>query len=121
MAFKKIIGWILLASGIIIIFWSLYSAYNIFNVKTKAPEIFRIETKETSLQINSLEQDKIKSFTPSELHEEIKKIIDVQMKEIIPSEFISKLLNLISWSIFIGILILGGSKIASIGINLIKE
>jgi len=46
----------------------------------------------------------------------MKKIIEEQIKEIVPPGF----LNLISWSIFAGILIFGGSGIAGIGVRLIK-
>lgn len=115
MKIKKIIGWVLLVSGLIIIFWALYSSYNIFTVKAPVPEIFKIER-----EIEIPERDKTTPTSPEELQEEMKKIIQEQIKEIIPPEFLSKLLNLISWSIFAGILIFGGSKISGIGIKLIK-
>jgi len=119
MIFKKIIGWILFGSGVLIIFWSLYASYNIFTARNKAPEVFKIEEK--SSIADSLQKDKTKLFTSGELPDEIKKMIELQMREIIPTEFLAKILNLISWSIFVGILIFGGSKISSLGIRLMKE
>jgi len=115
---KKILGWILLVAGLFIIFWILYSTYNIFTGKTQAPEIFKAEEKK---QILSEEEDKTSFSFQEETQEEMKKMVEEQIKEMVPSEFMSKILNLISWSILAGILIFGGSKISGIGIRLIKE
>ena len=123
---KKILGWALLVVGLLLIFWILYSTYNIFTGKTLAPEIFKMEKKET---VSSEEKDEADylSFegTPEEAsektQEEMKKMVEEQMREMVPSEFMSKILNLISWSILAGILIFGGSKISGIGIKLVKE
>ena len=115
---KKITGWALLIAGLIIIFWVLYSSFKIFTAKTTAPEIFKVTEKKEQLLP---EEIKTTPSSPEELQNEMKKIIEEQMKEIIPSEFLTKLLNLLSWSIFTGILIFGGSKISGIGIRLIRE
>ncbi len=112
---KKIIGWALLTVGLLLIFWTLYSTYNIFTVKEGAPEIFKIEK-----QALPKEENKTNFASPEELQDEMKKIIEEQIKETIPPELISKLLNLISWSVFASILIFGGSRISGIGIKLIK-
>jgi len=37
-----------------------------------------------------------------------------------PPGFISKILNLISWSIFMFILVMGGGKISTLGTQLLK-
>jgi hypothetical protein len=42
------------------------------------------------------------------------------LKEILPAEAITKMLNLIVWSILAGIFIFGGSQISSLGIKLLK-
>lgn len=115
---KKITGWALLIAGLIIIFWVLYSSFKIFTAKTIAPEIFRVTEKKEQLLS---EERKTTPFSPEELQDEMKKIIEEQMKEIVPSEFLTKLLNLLSWSIFTGIFIFGGSKISGIGIRLIRK
>jgi hypothetical protein len=108
----KIFGWTLLIVGLVIIFWTLYSCYNVFTGKEKAPEIFKIESKKTPTQI------KTKIPTPEE---EMKKLIIEELKEMLPVDVFSKLLNLISQSILAGIFIFGGSQISQIGIKLIKK
>jgi len=117
MELKKIIGWILLVFGLIIIFWVLYSSYNIFMAKVPAPEIFKMEKKE---QIKPGE-NKATPISSEEPQEEMERIIKEQIKNIIPSDSLAKLLNLISWSIFAGILVFGGSRISGLGIRLMRE
>lgn len=99
---KKIPGLILLFSGLIVILYGLYSSYNIFTVKNQAPEIFT-EQKSTVLPSGQIEQ-----------------LLQEQLKGLLPTDSIPQLLNLMSWSIFAGILILGGGQIAGLGIKLLK-
>ena len=109
--FQKFFGWALLFVGVTIIFWSLYSSYNIFTAKTTAPEIFKMPEKETVLPKKETQK----------LEAQIQEMIGEQLKGIIPAETLPTLLNLIAWSIFAGILIFGGAQIAGLGIKLIKK
>lgn len=110
---RGILGWALLAVGVLIIFWALYSSYNIFSGKTEAPQIFSQEIeKETSSQ---------EGASSSQMQEEMRKMVADQIENMVPPFFISRILNLISWSIFVGILIFGGSKISLLGIRLIRK
>lgn len=113
MQFKTIIGWVLLAAGLIIIFYSLYSSYNIFTAKTAVPEIFKIEAGE---EIALSQRGEI-----PDIEVQAKKMIIEQLRAVIPGETLSQILNLISWSIFAGILIFGGAQISNLGIRLIKK
>ncbi len=107
---KVLLGWLLLAVGIFIIGWGLFSSYQIFTGKTSAPEIFKVQT-ETEIV-------KPEKVLPSE--EQIKGLLQEQLKEMLPTDFTPMLFNLISWSIFVGLLIFGGSKIGLLGIRLIR-
>jgi hypothetical protein len=120
MAFEKanikgILGWALLAIGLLIVCWPLYCSYNIFSGKTEAPQVFtdqiQAEKNTGSQAINPQEQAK----------EETEQIIADQIEKIVPSSFIPRIFNLISWSIFVVILIFGGSKISLLGIRLMKN
>lgn len=104
---KKISGFILLFAGLIIIFYGLYSSYNIFNGKTEAPVVF--QTAE-----NNISPAKI------DLEAQAQKLLEDQLKNLLPAGSITQLLNLLSWSIFAGILVLGGGQISGIGIKLLK-
>jgi len=110
MSFNKIIGYLLLFIGLAIIFWCLYSSYNIFTAKTSPPEIF------SSLSLN--EKEKIGG---KDIQAQMEKMIKEQFKEIISPNFLPKLFNLISWSIIAGILIFGGAQISNLGIKLLAS
>jgi len=104
---KKILGLSLLFLGLIIIFYSLYSSFNIFTAKTSAPGIFKTEIVPSQKNGEGLEV-------------QVQQMIGEQLKGMLPANSIPQLLNLISWSIFAGILIFGGTQITTLGIKLIK-
>ncbi len=107
---KQIVGWLFLILGIAVIFYSLFSSLNIFTGKTMAPEIF------------SGANGSAANGTPiGSLNAQVDKMIGEQLKSIIPSNAIPKLLNLISWSIFATLLIFGGVQISNLGIKLLKS
>lgn len=113
----KIFGWTLFLVGIVIIFWTLYSSYNIFTAKTALPEFFKIETKETT----PTPFKKKVSIKPEEIQEQLGEMIGEQLKRMLPVDFLPKFLNLVVWSMLAGILIFGGSQISSLGIKLLKN
>lgn len=110
---KKFFGWILLFLGLVTIFWSLYSSYNIFIGTKEPPQIFKIEKEES-----------LSKTEKSTLEERLKRIVSEkvgeQLKAMIPPGALPKLLNLMAWSMLAFILIFGGTQIATLGIRLIK-
>jgi len=117
MKFMKIFGWVLLAFGLAIIVWTLYSSYNIFIGKSPAPEFFKIEEMVTQAPPSAKEK---LSVSPEALQQEIEKMIGEQLKGILPVDTLPKILNLICWSMLAWILIFGGAQISSLGIKLLK-
>jgi len=110
MNLNKIIGFVLLILGLLIIGWTLFESYNIFNGKTSAPFVFKTQTFE----------QKTSSNNPTDLKKQLNEALKKQLNEMLSPETFSKILNMISWSIFAGILILGGGQIAGLGIRLIS-
>lgn len=105
---RKTFGLILLLLGIVVIIYTLYSSFTIFTAKAAPPEIFKIEAQTSSQQ------------GAQGLEAQFQEMIDEQLKGLIPVDSITTLLNLITWSIFAGILIFGGGQISGLGIKLIK-
>jgi hypothetical protein len=105
---KKISGFVLLLGGVVIILYSLNSSYGIFTAKNPAPEIFKAEQKT------------IQKAGGQDLQAQLEGILQDQLKGLLPAGSLPALLNLVSWSIFAGILILGGGQIAGLGIKLLK-
>lgn len=110
MAVKQIIGWFFVALGVAIILYSLYNSFQIFNGLKNAPSIF--VTQESIIK-NPAES--------SILPEEIAIQFQQYLKNVMPPSNVNQLLNLISWSIFSWILIIGGSHIANLGIKLVSK
>ena len=100
----------MLLGGVVIILWGLYSSYNIFTGKARLPEIFKLEEEKTAAP---------QQGTISDLQTQVQETVGEQLKELLPSNTIPKLLNLITQSILAGILIFGGAQISGIGIKLI--
>jgi len=112
----KIFGWVLLLAGVVIIGWTLYFSYNIFTGKTAVPEIFIIEAKEVQVPTKG----KIPT-SPTEIQEQIGKMLGEQLTGILPTDVLPKMLNLGVWAMLAGLLIFGGSQISNLGIKLIKK
>lgn len=113
MDIKKISGWVLLAAGLIIIAWAMYSSYSIFTGKTFAPEIFKLE----QAQNISASQTGGNQVTEAQLQ----KMIGDQLKGLIPANALEKILNLTVWSLLAFLLIFGGTQIATLGIKLLNK
>lgn len=111
---NKIIGYILLAAGVLLIAWTAYQSYNIFTGKVSAPLIFRTQaaekTSETSKEGNLQEQ----------LQQQMQQELQKQISQLLPADTIPKILNLVSWSILASILIFAGGTVAGIGIKMVK-
>ncbi len=140
-ALNKIIGYLLLTVGLVVIFWSIYASYNIFTAKKEAPRVFSyndegiidLDNKDEKIEdAGTIKIDKSKLADPNylksleaeqkaQVESAIKDQISGQLKEIIPEEFILKLLNLSSWSLFVFILIFAGGKFSGLGIRLLKD
>ncbi|MFH1462295.1 MAG: hypothetical protein ABIG08_01155 [bacterium] len=106
----KIIGWGLLAAGIILISWTLLNTYNIFTGEAEAPEIFK--TEELTFSQKETSQD---------MQVQLKEMIGEQLQGILPVDSMPKLLNLIVSSMLAGLLIFGGTQLSSLGIKLIRK
>ena len=116
---KKIVGWAVFAAGILMILFSVYASYNIFTAKAAAPEIFKpplAQEPETAAAPEAADPASLQ-----EMQEATRKAISEEIGKLIPGEFLPKLLNLASWSIFAGILFLAGGRLASLGIQLLKD
>ncbi len=121
---NKIIGYLLLIVGLGMIFEGVFSAYGVFAGQNIPPEIFKIEDGKVIAP-----PEKIKAETEAQnendpqkqLQSAIGKEISAQLKEMLPMNFLLKIMNLASWSVFIGILIFAGSQVSGLGIKLVKD
>jgi len=113
---EKISGYIFLLIGVVLIAFGLYQSFNIFTAKVEPPEIFTFSNLE---KVGIIEEQK-----SGDLQAQAEAMMQEQIKEIVPFDdlfaSLPMLLNLISWSIFMGILVFAGAHVSGIGIKLIK-
>jgi hypothetical protein len=109
---KTIFGWLLIIAGLAVIGVVLYFSYAIFTGKMQPPNIFKPENNQAALTMPINQQD---------LQNSIDEAVKEQIQNIVPPEFINQLFNLIAWSVFACIAILGGAKISAIGIKMLKK
>jgi len=112
---QKILGLIILILGLALIFYAIFSSYNIFTGKSQPPEIFKTTGSKTAASPS-------KAASPQEQAQKlIEEGLQQQLQTMLPADSLPKILNLISWSILAWILIFGGVQISGLGINLLKR
>lgn len=103
---NKIIGYILLIVGVLLIVLPLWQTYGIFTGKAMPAQVF---TKPISFKVNQ---------NVSTL--DIQGQIQNALIKILPVDSIDNILNLITWLLLMWILIYGGGKISEIGVKLLN-
>lgn len=117
---QKVLGLVLLTAGLAIITWGLYSSFQIFTAKVQPPEIFALPFQGTPAQETSPTKSGINSLLGGLIGVDIEKVVGGEIQKILPADYLPRLLNLLSWSVFSGILFFGGSQMAGLGIKLMK-
>lgn len=119
---KTIVGWVLVALGLGLILWGVWDSYQIFTAQKPVPAIFPytqapvVNSNSDSLgpsPTNPEEQQK-------QLQDQMAKNLQEQLGKMLPSDALPKILNLMCWSIFIGICVFAGGRISGIGVSLLK-
>jgi hypothetical protein len=108
MILNKTIGYVLLVIGLVLIFGALWQSYNIFMGKTSAPLVFQTPS-EINFSTNSIS-----------VQEQINQAVQKQLSQILPIATITKILNLIAWSMLAFILITAGGALSRIGVKLVN-
>ncbi|MCD6233409.1 hypothetical protein J7J81_03505 [bacterium] len=119
---KKIIGWILVIVGVVIIFGSFYYSFLVFVKGSPAPQIFETPLLENSPSARSASNNSFARGTEfqQEMQQKMQETIINEIQKRMPSNFLPKIFNLTSLAIFVGIAMLAGGKISLIGIKLLK-
>ena len=103
---NKIIGYVLLLIGVLLIAVPLWQTVNIFTGKAVPPQVFM---RPAVLKVN----DNVSAL-------DIGGQIQNALIRVLPIDFIDNTLNLATWLILAWILIYGGGKISEIGVKLLN-
>jgi hypothetical protein len=110
--FKRVLGWVLVFVGLIIVFWDISASYYYFTAKQEFPQVFvltAVEKKDTP---------SAGVFDPEALAGQI---IQEQIGQLIPANTISLLLNMSAWILFATFLVYAGAKVVGLGAGFLKE
>jgi hypothetical protein len=117
---SKVFGWFLLLFGLAMMGWAVYSSYQVFTGQILPPQIF----VPTNQSVNTNQQTDQGFGLFGDLQKQISDLIGLQLNKriqgLMPIDAIFQTFNLVSWSVFLGIVIFAGSQVASLGIKLIK-
>jgi hypothetical protein len=102
---NKILGYVLLAIGLVLIAGTLWGSYNILTGKTSAPLVFT-----TPLSANSSTQ----------IQDQLQNAMSQQLSQLMTADAITKFLNFSVWLILAWIFIMGGGAISGIGVKLLN-
>ena len=118
---EKIIGWLIFFLGLGLILYSLYYSFKVFTGTQNPPDFFASFEKPISETSSSTTTQKINKNPEQMINENIQNTIKNELSRLLPQDAINKILNLSVFSIFILIIMTGGSKIASLGISFLKK
>lgn len=104
---EKIVGYLLLSLGIILIVFSFFSVYYVFTAKAKPYDLFSLPG--ISIDLSNLATGEL----PKEVTPNLK-------TELVEADIINKPLNLIAHILLMGFLVNVGFKIASLGVQMVR-
>ncbi len=111
MTIERIAGFVLLCTGVVIILFGLYSGFKVFTGADMPPELFKPVEQEAQAPAQS----------SNEVQLQIQALFQEQAQSFLDPKTMPTIMNLTAWSIFLGILVLGGGQIAGIGVKLLKK
>ncbi len=113
----KIFGFFLLVAGLAIIGFSIYLSVSVFTGKVNPPELFKVE-KSVNIQVQGTG---IQPSNLQDIQKEIQRMLEGSTQNLLASDPVIKLLNLISFSILAGILIFAGGQVGGLGIKMMRN
>lgn len=108
---KQFLAWVLIVIGLGIVFWDISSSYYYFTAQKEFPQVFT----ESGSSVGT------SSSTGTTIDGQIGNVIKEQIKQLIPENTVTQLLNISSWIIFASFLLWAGGKLIGIGTNFLKS
>ena len=98
---KQFFAWVLIIIGLGIVFWDISSSYYFFTAQKEFPKVF---ANNSSTQADN-------SSTGGSIQEQVGNMVKEQIKQLVPENTVTQLLNISSWIIFASFLLWAGGKI----------
>lgn len=110
---REILAWVLIIMGLFVVFWDIASSYYYFTAQQDFPSIF-VNNSQASV-INST------SVGAGGVQDQIGGAVKDQLKQLIPENTVTQLLNISSWTIFASFLLWAGGRLVGMGSDFLKR
>jgi hypothetical protein len=108
---RQLLAWILIIIGLFIVFWDITSSYFYFSAQKEFPKVF-IENQTSTANSVSV---------GGTIQDQVGNIIKDQIKQMIPENTVTQLLNITSWIIFASFILWAGGKLVGMGSDFLKK
>ena len=108
---RQFLAWVLIIIGLGIVFWDISSSYLYFTAQEKFPAVFAENTAVKTEVVN----------TGTTIQDQIGNVVKDQIKQLVPENTVTQLLNMSSWIMFASFLLWAGGKLIGIGNNFLKD
>ena len=119
---KKIVGWVLVAVGLLAIGQAINLSYQFFTGKAEFPAIFKAPVAAVGVAAK-VDQNNVAvsaADVQAQMQQAVSQATAQAVNGMIPLGSMEKLLNAIMWSVFATFLVYAGAKISEIGVKLIS-
>jgi hypothetical protein len=112
---KRILGIILIITGLGIFYWDISTSYSYYTAKEKFPQIFVQPVPSVTKQsaTGSTVQDQMNALVSQQLND--------QLKNLLPANAITDTLNASIWSLFAMLLLYATGKAVGMGRDFLKD
>lgn len=110
---NKILGYILLFIGLFCVGFALAQSFQIFMGYVTPPMLFK--------EISDESQDSTGTSSKLAVEMQLEQQILQQMDRAIPPNAVPQMLNLLSWALFAGIFMFGGTQLTGLGLKIIMH
>lgn len=108
---RQFLAWVLIIIGLGIVFWDISSSYFYFTAQEKFPQVF---AESTTVKTDT-------GSTGATIQDQVGNVIKDQIRQLVPENTVTQLLNITSWIIFASFLLWAGGKLIGIGNDFLKN
>ena len=108
---RQFLAWVLIIIGLGIVFWDISSSYYYFTAQKEFPKVFSANEPSGSTNVQS----------STSIEGQIGNVIKDQIKQLIPENSVTQVLNISSWIMFASFLLWAGGKLIGIGNDFLKN
>jgi hypothetical protein len=108
---RQFLAWTLVIMGLFIVFWDIASSYYFFSAQQEFPKVFIDNPISTTNNVSA----------GTAVQDQIGNIVKDQIKQMIPENTVTQLLNMASWIVFASFLLWAGGKLVGMGSDFLKK